>query len=603
MPTPFAASVAATRSAARFECIVALAVVLAGPLPAAAAVPPGVPADLAAVPPPQGTPPARHVPATQPAAPPPFPSFVPATGSPEGTPVAPQGSPSDALLARVTGESPFSADCDRAPVTGVAFTGAEVEPYLAIDPQNPFHLIGVWQQDRWSDGGARGLRTAYSFDAGVTWTWSQAALSRCTGGNAANGSDFARASDPWITIGPDGIAYQIGIAFNGATFASGSSSAVLASRSVDGGRSWSTPATLILDGIAPFNDKESITADPGAPGYAYAAWDRLEPNGHGPTYFSRTVDGGITWEAARASYDPGGRNQTLNNQIVVASAPGSGAGTLVNFFSEFDVSNNVIAHHLALVRSSDRGVTWSPPVVISDVRAVGTHDPQNAASELRDGANLGSFASGPGGVLVGVWQDSRFSGGVRDGIAFSRSQDGGNTWSAPVGINAVPGVQALLPAVNVRSDGTIGVLYYDMRNDTADPATLLVDVWLTTSKDGVAWTERHVAGPFDFNRAPMADGGLFVGDYQGLASAGGEFVAFFAHTNPVPSNRTDIFAAAFHSIGAAAETTKSVYRAKAATLHAAVPDWDERVQRSVARTLHGRLVGAPGAAAPPLLPR
>lgn len=492
---------------------------------------------------------------------------------------------------RVTGLSPFSPACDQAPATGVVYTGAEVEPQIAIDPRNPAHLVGVWQQDRWSDGGARGLRTGYSFDGGRTWSMTQAAFSRCTGGNAANGGDFPRASDPWISIGPDGIAYQIAIAFRGATFAVGSSSAVLASRSTDGGRNWSAPASLILDGNAPFNDKESITADPFAPGFAYAAWDRLEQSGHGPAYFSRTTNGGTTWEAARPSYDPGGRNQTLNNQIVVASSTGSDPATLFNFYTEFDVGqNNLVTHHLALVRSIDRGATWSLPTVVSDVRAVGTHDPQNPGSDIRDGANLGSFASGPNGVLVAVWQDARFSGGARDGIAFSKSLDGGSTWSLPAQVNAVPGVQALLPAVTVRSDGTIGVVYYDMRNDTADPATLLVDVWLTTSSDGVAWTERHVAGPFDFNRAPVAEGGLFVGDYQGLASANGEFVPFFAQTNNDANNRTDVFASVFRSIGTAA-AAKS-YRAPMATPLPMTPEWQAQIERSVRKTLRQRLVGS-----------
>src|SRR6185295_1245817 len=95
------------------------------------------------------------------------------------------------------------------PLTAAAFTGAEVEPYVAIDPRNSSHLIGVWQQDRWSDGGARGIRAGYSLDGGSTWSPTQAAFSHCTGGNAANGGDYARASDPWVTIGPDGIAYQI----------------------------------------------------------------------------------------------------------------------------------------------------------------------------------------------------------------------------------------------------------------------------------------------------------------------------------------------------------------------------------------------------------
>ncbi|MEO9135044.1 MAG: hypothetical protein ABI316_00375 [Casimicrobiaceae bacterium] len=499
---------------------------------------------------------------------------------------------------RVTGLSPFSPGCDTAPVTGVAYTSAEVEPQIAIDPQNPAHLIGVWQQDRWSDGGARGLRTGYSFDGGLTWSVTQAAFTRCTGGNSTNGGDFPRASDPWVSIGPDGIAYQIAIAFNGATFANGSSSSVLASRSADGGRTWSAPTALIQDASAPFNDKESVTADPFAAGYAYATWDRLEQSGHGPSYFARTTSGGATWEAARPIYDPGGHNQTLNNQIVVTPS-GSGGATLSNFFTEFDVgSNNRVTHHLALVQSTDRGVSWSAPSVVSDVRAVGTRDPQNAGSQIRDGANLGSFASGPNSVLVAVWQDARFSGGVRDGIAFSRSPDGGNTWSAPVQVNSVPAVQALLPAVTVREDGTIGVLYYDMRSDTTDAATLLVDLWLTTSKDGETWSERHVAGPFDFNQAPVVEGGLFVGDYQGLSSANGEFVPFFVQTNNDTNNRTDVVASVFRSIGAGAfAAAKSTYRARQAAPLPMTSEWQARIDESAWKTLRQRLGGGPAGSA------
>jgi hypothetical protein len=207
---------------------------------------------------------------------------------------------------RVTAQSPFAPGCDLAFASGIVYAGAEVEPQVAIDPRDPSHLIGVWQQDRWSDGGARGLRTGYSFDGGLTWSLTQAAFSRCTGGNAANGGDYARASDPWVSIGPDGIAYQVAIAFNGATFAPGSTSAVLVSRSIDGGRTWSAATTLIRDGAEPFNDKESIAADPLVGGHAYATWDRLEQTAHGPAWFSRTTDGGVSWEAARPVYETPG---------------------------------------------------------------------------------------------------------------------------------------------------------------------------------------------------------------------------------------------------------------------------------------------------------
>ncbi|HTL76515.1 MAG TPA: hypothetical protein VL654_09345 [Casimicrobiaceae bacterium] len=491
---------------------------------------------------------------------------------------------------RVTDRSPFPAGCDGAPqpLNAIAYLGAEVEPQIAVDPRDPAHLIGVWQQDRWSDGGARGLRTGYSFDAGLTWTLTQAAFTHCTGGNAGNGGDYPRASDPWLSIGPDGIAYQVAIAFIGDSLAPGSSSAVLASRSTDGGRTWSAPSALIRDADTFFNDKDSVTADPTQAGTAYATWDRLVLNGSGPAYFTRTTDGGTTWEVPRSIYDPGNNNQTLNNQIVVVSAPGGGA-TLVDFFTEFDVGqNNSITHHLALVRSTDRGATWSGPIFVSDIHAVGTYDPQDPTRLLRDGANLGSFASGPGGVLVAVWQDGRFSGGIRDGIAFARSTDGGSTWSAPVQVNRVSAVQALLPAVAIAPDGTIGILYYDMRNDTADPATLFVDAWLITSPDGTTWSERHVAGPFDFNRAPIAEGGLFIGDYQALAAASGEFAAYFVQTTNVAGDATDVFASLYSS-GAAA--VKAQFRAREALAFPLTPQWRAKIDASVQKTLRERLIG------------
>ena len=499
---------------------------------------------------------------------------------------------------RVTDASPFPVECDNSQAVGTLYPGAEVEPYVAVDPRDASHLIGVCQQDRWSDGGARGLRTAYSFDGGLTWGVSQAAFTRCTGGNAGNGADFQRASDPWVTIGPDGIAYQIAIAFTGNTFAVGSSTAVLASRSLDGGRTWSPPASLIRDGNSLFDDKESITADPRLSGFAYAAWDRLEQNGHGPSYFTRTTDGGASWEPARAIHDPGDGNQTLNNQVVIPSG-GDTAGTLYNFFTEFvRTMANTVVPRLAFVKSIDQGVTWSGFNVITNLQGIGTHDAQNTSRKLRDGANIASVAAGPGGSLVAVWQEARFSGGARDGVALSRSVDGGSTWSTPVQINAVPAVQAFLPAVTIRSDGTMAVQYYDMRNDTADASTLIVDVWLATSTDGVSWTQRHVAGPFDFNRVPVAEGGLFVGDYQGLASASGEFIGFLTQANPLPASRTDVFASVFRSAAGATDKDRAIYRAieGGSAMSSAV---EQSVHEAARRTLARRLVGGAASSQPP----
>jgi hypothetical protein len=117
------------------------------------------------------------------------------------------------------------------------------------------------------------------------------------------------------------------------------------------------------------------------------------------------------------------------------------------------------------------------------------------------------------------------------------------TWSAPVRANGAPAAAAFTPQVHVRADGTVGVSYFDLRSNTADPATLLADHWLARSTDGGAtWTDTHVDGPFDVATAPVVNGAFFLGDYMGLASAATSFVAFHARTTGDTANRTDIFA-------------------------------------------------------------
>jgi len=74
------------------------------------------------------------------------------------------------------------------------YVNAEVEPWLAINPRNASNLIGVWQQDRFRFGGARGLVTGASHDGGATWSRTFAHFSRCSGGTAANKGNYERAS-------------------------------------------------------------------------------------------------------------------------------------------------------------------------------------------------------------------------------------------------------------------------------------------------------------------------------------------------------------------------------------------------------------------------
>ncbi|HEY1874101.1 MAG TPA: hypothetical protein VGG67_06840, partial [Steroidobacteraceae bacterium] len=137
---------------------------------------------------------------------------------------------------RVSQASKFASGCDGVtPENGTLYTNTAVEPYLVANPFNPMNLIAAWQQDRWSNGGAQGLMLASSVDGGSSWTLTAAPFSRCTGGNAGNLGDYARATDPWLTVSPNGYAYALSLSFTGTTLAPGSSSAMLVARSADFG--------------------------------------------------------------------------------------------------------------------------------------------------------------------------------------------------------------------------------------------------------------------------------------------------------------------------------------------------------------------------------
>ncbi len=437
----------------------------------------------------------------------------------------------------VSGNSPFANGCDGGANNGTLYVNAEVEPYVSVDPTNSQHLVGVWQQDRWSGGGSRGLGSAASFDGGKNWTKTTLPVSLCGGGTSANHGNYPFASDPWVSFGPTGIVYAISLSF-GVPVSGGTNSAILATRSLDGGKTWQAPSTLIVDGSAFGNDKESITADPNDPSLVYAVWDRLDSSNDGPAYFARSTNSGTTWETAKPIFDPGPNAQTLGNEIVVLPD-----GTLVDLFAYLaNLPSGQQIATAAVIRSTDHGVTWSSPISIDDMYPVGAFDPETGAS-VRDGADLPQIAVAPNGTLFATWADARFTNGNHDSIALSQSSDGGKTWSAPVAINAYDTAEAFEPSIHVRQDGTISVTYYDFRNNTSDPNTLPTLLWHTRSTDAVHWTENAVFGPFDLDTAPNARG-LFLGDYQGLTSMGNVTEPFFVATNSGnTNNRTDVFSA------------------------------------------------------------
>jgi hypothetical protein len=131
-----------------------------------------------------------------------------------------------------------------------------------------------------------------------------------------------------------------------------------------------------------------------------------------------------------------------------------------------------------------------------------------------------------------VWQEATLASSG-SAIAFSKSHDGGLTWSTPKRVNTQPTTQAFTPSIEVVSNGTtttLGITHYDLRSNTPDGgATLPTRYWfLHSHDDGADWSESQITqNSFDMRDAPDARG-LFTGDYEGLAVRDGNFLTLFS---------------------------------------------------------------------------
>ncbi len=130
----------------------------------------------------------------------------------------------------------------------------------------------------------------------------------------------------------------------------------------------------------------------------------------------------------------------LRHQIVV-----SPDGALVDLFNEYKTSNAGTRKNgvLSLIRSTDKGQTWSAPIRVVSLPTFDVTDPDTGALVVNNASvypNLPSdFAmDSKNGNLYAVWEDNRFSNGQYSAIAFAMSSDGGFNWSDPIQINKTP---------------------------------------------------------------------------------------------------------------------------------------------------------------------
>jgi hypothetical protein len=456
-------------------------------------------------------------------------------------------------LVEVSNPDPL-ANCPPGPHGGA---NVATEPMIVVNPTNPNNIAAAW-----IDHGAAGIAVAVTFDGGKTWQNAPIpGLTQCTGG-----TDFS-AEDPWLSFAPDGSLYSICVA----NTSNKSTDQLLVSKSTDRGLTWSSPIQVNSpgnsgNGYGPvLDDKPSITADPNNPNFVYATWAEFNNSSafkgnSAETMFACSTDGGQTWQTEQAIHTAPGTDFNWGNQIVVLPN-----GTLIDAFCEGQFTKQDPGV-LTLLRSTDHGQTWSAPIaaVVQQPLMDASVQPPNA---LVTDPNTGqlveahpmfdSIAVDPHtGNLYAVWIDGRFSNFQYNSIALSMSTDGGLTWSQPIQVNQTPNTVPPLdrtawnPTVAVAADGTIAVTYYDFRNNTGTGGAL-TDYWMAYCHPSAtapatspsSWSEvRLTSTSFNLEQAPTRMAGAFwLGDYEGLAATGKDFVAVWGMPDGSATNQESIF--------------------------------------------------------------
>ncbi len=405
------------------------------------------------------------------------------------------------------------------------------EPIVAVNPIHPENVVAAWIQ-----GPFQNIIAAVSFDGGQSWQQVPIPLTTCSGG------PFSGTGDPWLSFAPNGDLYVVAGA--GHTLAD---AGIVVIKSGDGGLHWSAP--LVVPGSFTKDPHASLTADPNDARFVYAIWD----NG-GPAVFSRTTDGGLTWELARTIVPKEPRSVQFSQILVLPN------GTLVDIYDFRKLQSDKRVITLQVRRSTNHGHTWSAPrnaVTITPLfRADGSPviDPKTGQFVF-DVTNPSFAVDRRNGNLYAVWEDGRFSNFQYNDTAFAMSANGGLTWSVPIRVNRTPldippaNRQAFFPSIAVAADGTIGVSYYDFRFNDANPG-LPTDRWLvlchpssaTPATNPANWGSEVRLTDSSFNMEAVVAKGkdrFFIGDYFGLATVGNDFVSVFIQ--PDHDNVTSTF--------------------------------------------------------------
>lgn len=380
----------------------------------------------------------------------------------------------------------------------------ESDPSVAVNPLNSSNVVAAWPADR-----ASGMVAASSFDGGATWSRTVVpGFTICTGGTE-NHVLHAR-----LSFGGDGRLYLTGETLHG--FFPDPRSGIIripVATSTDGGLTWSSP-TYVED--APFSGLDRLAGEPDIGGAAVVVWHG--PEGAATSYLSRTNDGGQTW-SKRALPLPSPEMQPVqgvlaapDGALYVFAVDQTALATVSLIADVFLGFAGVTAParfttNLSVIRSDDKGLTWSPPHPVTTA----------TVAEW-----VGTAAAPNGDLYVSSWRDGP---GGRE-IVVSRSGDRGETWDEPSLVAS--GAAAPFPNLAVNADGSVGLTY------TAVEETGNRKVFARSTDGGQSWTHH----PFDVAFPPG-----HYGAYQETAATDDGFASVYVRGGSDTVGPTDVFVA------------------------------------------------------------
>lgn len=216
----------------------------------------------------------------------------------------------------------------------------------------------------------------------------------------------------------------------------------------------------------------------------------------------RSDDGGLTWSP------PVTRRMPVTGAVPVVQPDGR---LVLAFWSG--------RTGMVSVSSSDGGVTLEEPVLIARLQARGV-------SPFRAPPLIAADVDGNGDVIA-AWQDCRFRPGcAANDVVVSRSTDGGRTWTAPRRVTT--GRNAVLPTIGVEpGTGRLAIAYYAIHRNG-------VDAELVTSASGARWTVPQRLNPrrMPLEWMPRTTLGRMLADYIGVSWVRGRPLVVYVLASP-----------------------------------------------------------------------